>query len=170
MKLHLYDQYSNRINNLTQWDSNVILQLRNYKYGAAPVVHFSNENSESSYTVYSTLNDGTVSVVVPNILLTTANTIINVFFFQYDSVTDEGRVLYHFTLPVTPKPKPNDYEYVDNTDIIEISTLGLRLEALITEAESTISERISALEGAYNATVEGINPTLQTIIATSTSP
>ena len=156
MKLHFYDQYGNIVTNLTQWDSNVILKLRNYKYDAAPVVHFANTGGESSYTVRSTLDDKTVSVVVPNILLKTGNTIIDVFVFQYDNVSDEGRALYHFTLPVTPKPKPDDYEYVDNTDIIEISTLGLRLEALIAEAEETVDVKINALESAYNATVEGI--------------
>ena len=139
MKFYLYDQYGNKVTNLTQWDSNVILQLYDYNYDTAPVVHFSNEHSKSSYTVCSTLNDKTVSVVVPNILLTTADTIIDVFFFQYDSVSNEGRALYHFTLPVTPKPKPDDYEYVDNVEIIELSTLGLRLEALIAEAEETLS-------------------------------
>ena len=45
---------------------------------------------------------------------------------------------------------------IDNTDIIEISTLGLRLEALIAEARETVDVKINALEGAYNATVQGI--------------
>ena len=153
MKFYLYDQYGNKITNLTQWDSNVILKLHNYNYPAAPVVHFANDDSEESYTVHATLEDSVASVVVPNILLTTPGKAINVFFFQYYSVSDEGRVLCHFSLPVAPKPRPNDYEYVDNTEVIELSSLGTKLEALIAEATATINVKIAELEEAYDTSL-----------------
>ena len=64
-----YDQYGFPVTHLTQWDSNVILKIHNYKCDVAPIVHFSTEQSESSKTVRSTLGDSVVSVVVPNSLL-----------------------------------------------------------------------------------------------------
>lgn len=156
MKFYLYDQYGNKVTNLTQWDSNVILKLHNYKYSAASVVHFANEDSEESYTVHATLEDNVASVVVPNILLTTSGKAIDVFFFQYDSASDEGRVLCHFSLPVARKPKPNDYEYVDNTEVIELSSLAAKLEALVAEATNTIDVKITELGEASDTSLSDL--------------
>lgn len=154
--IRCFDQYGNLVTNLTQWDSNVILTFKNYKYNTAPVVHFAFPGDESSKTVHGTLENNVASVVVPNIFLTTAGKELNVFVFQYDNVTDDGHAIYHIQLPVVAKPKPDDYEYVDNTDIIEISTLGIRLAALVAEAEATINTKIGELETAYNQQVQGI--------------
>lgn len=150
-----YDQYGLPISHLTQWDSNVILKLHNYKLGAAPVVHFSNENDESSKTVFSTIDNEVVSVVVPNILLTNAG-MLDVCVFQYDSETDDGHVVRRYRLPIAAKPKPDDYEYVDNTEVIELSTLSIRLEALIAEATATIDVKIGELKNSYDTQVEEI--------------
>ena len=150
-----YDKYDSPITHLTQWDSNVILRMHNYKYEVAPIVHFSTENSETSKTVRSELEDGVVTVVVPNVLLLEPAT-LDVCVFQYDSVTEDGHVVRRYKLPVVAKPKPDDYEYVDNTEVIELSSLGIRLEALIAEAEGAVDVKIGELEAAYNQTVQDI--------------
>ena len=145
MKLHFYDQYGNRLENLTQWDSNVIIKIHDYPHATAPIFHFTNKSTDESLTVRSTITSNTVSVVVPNILLTRSRP-IDVFVFQYDTASDEGRTIHYERLPVHQKQKPNDYEYVDNTDVIELSALGTRLETLIAETEHDIAERMDALD------------------------
>ena len=150
-----YDQYGFPITHLTQWDSNVMLRIYNYKYGVAPIVHFFTDKSESSKTVRATLEDGVVSVVVPNCLLTETG-ILDVCVFQYDSATDDGHVVRRYKLPIAAKPKPDDYEYVDNTEVIELSSLGIRLEALIAEAEGAVDVKIGELEAAYDQKVQDI--------------
>ena len=150
-----YDQYGLPIVHLTQWDSNVVLKLYNYKLGTAPIVHFSKENDESSKAVFSTIEDEIVSVVVPNILLTEPG-MLDVCVFQYDTKTDDGHVVRRYKIPIAVKPKPDDYEYIDNTDVIELSTLSARLEALIQEATDTINIKISELETDYNTQVQDI--------------
>ena len=99
VNIQFNDQYGNTIKRLTQWDSNVILTIPNFKYGSAPVFHFNNGTGSTSITVTSVLNEGTVSVVVPNILFTRAKP-IEVFVFLYDSKSDEGRTIYQTTIPV----------------------------------------------------------------------
>lgn len=155
MKLHFYDQYGNRLENLTQWDSNAIIQITSYPHTVAPVFHFTNHSEDESLTVRSTISQGTVSVVVPNVLLTRSRP-IDVFVFQYDSASDEGRTIYHERIPVISKRKPNDYEYIDNTKIIEVSTLQMQLEALIAAAEETVNIRIDDLTNSYDAALQGI--------------
>lgn len=151
----LYDQYGVALHNLTQWDSNAIITIPNFAYTSAPMFHFANTAHENSLTVQSTLDKSTVSVVVPNILLTKARP-IDIYVFLYDVATEEGRAIDHVTLPVIPKPKPNDYEYVDNTEVVELNSLRLQLEALIAETDRTVTSRVKELSDAYDATVQGI--------------
>ena len=159
VNIQFNDQYGNTIKRLTQWDSNVILTIPNFKYGSAPVFHFNNGTGSTSITVTSELNEGTVSVVVPNILFTRAKP-IEVFVFLYDSKSDEGRTIYQTTIPVAVKPKPDDYEYIDNTEIIEITSLGIRLQALIDEAERSVNVHIKELEDSYNNTIQTIRQSI----------
>lgn len=145
MNLRLYDQYGNRLTNLTQWDSNVIIQIQDYPHTEPPIFHFTNKTENESLTTRSTISEGVVSVVVPNILLTRSRP-IEVFVFQYDTPSNEGRTIYYERLPVRQKQKPNDYEYVDNTDVIELSALGERLQTLIAQVENDVATRISDLD------------------------
>lgn len=145
MNLHLYDQYGNGLINLTQWDSNVIIKIYDYPHTEPPIFHFTNKTENESLTTRSTISEGVVSVVVPNILLTRSRP-IEVFVFQYDTPSNEGRTIYYERLPVRQKQKPNDYEYVDNTDIIELSALGERLRYLIAQVENDVATRISDLD------------------------
>lgn len=155
LKIDFYDQYGNTVNELTQWDNNVILTLPNFKYSHAPVFHFSDGTGANSITVSSVLTDGVVTVVVPNIFLTRTRP-IDVFVFLYDPNTDEGKTIYKKTISINKKLKPNDYEYIDNTEIIEITTLGIRLQALIDEAEESVHVHIDELKSNYDNAILGI--------------
>lgn len=143
-----YDKYGIELDHLTQWDINVSLKIHDFPYEIAPVCHFASRFDKTAKTVTSTLSDKTVSVQVPNILLT-ENKPIKVFVFLYDSEEDTGRTIYTIDLPVSAKPKPDDYEYSDNIEIIEITALKVRLEALIAQAEETVNTRIDELENTY---------------------
>ena len=159
-----YDQYGFPVVHLTQWDSNTILKMYNYKCDVAPIVHFSIDGDKSSKTVRSTIENGVVSVVVPNSLLTEPGT-LNVCVFQYDEATDDGHVVRRYKLPIEAKPKPDDYEYIDNTDVIELSTLSIRLEALIAEAEGAVDIKIGELKDAYDSTVQSIKDDIKEDVA-----
>lgn len=150
-----YDRYGLPVTHMTQWDSNATLMIHNYKCDVAPIIHFSTDKSATSKTVRSTIDSGVVSMVVPNALLLEPG-VLDICVFQYDVASDDGHVVRRYKLPILAKPKPDDYEYVENTEIIELSTLGTRLEALVAEAEGAVDVKIGELEAAYNQTVQDI--------------
>ena len=152
----LYDKYGNVIDHLTQWDINLTLQIPDFKYELAPICHFAARHDKESKTVTSTLSDGTVYIDIPNILLTTSGA-FDMFVFLYDMEVDTGRTLYSFHIPVSPKAKPETYEYSDNIEIIEVTVLKARLEALIAQAEQMVTQRIGDLDEAYTNQIAAIH-------------
>jgi len=150
-----YDKYGKEIDHLTQWDINVSLKIHDFEYDIAPVCHFATRFGKTSKTVTSTLSDGVVSVPVPNVLLT-ENKQITMFVFLYDLEEDTGRTVYEVELPVHSKPKPDDFEFSDNVEIIQISEFKVRLEALVAQAEEMVNVRIGGLEESYQNAINEI--------------
>jgi len=150
-----YDKYGVEIERLTQWDINVSLKIYDFPYDIAPVCHFASRFDKTAKTVTTTLDGTTVSVKVPNILLNESKP-IKIFVFLYDSEEDTGRTIYTIELPVSPKPRPDDYEYSDNVEIIEITALKARLEALVAEADKMVNVKIGELALAYDNTIAEI--------------
>lgn len=160
----LFDKYGNEIDHLTQWDMNVTLKITDFNYDIAPVCHFAKRYDKEAITVTSTLSDNTVSVVVPNILLSDENKRaepIKMYVFLYESEEKSGRTIYVIDLPVETKPKPNDYEYEDNVEVVQLSELRVKLEALIAKAEETIDTKIDELGNSYQATITEIRAAIQ---------
>ena len=155
----LFDKYGNEIDHLTQWDMNVTVKIHDYNYDIAPVCHFSKRYDKVSYTKTSELSNGVVSVVVPNILLGEENERcqpIYMYVFLFDSELNSGRTLYKIDLPVMPKPKPTDYEYEDNREIISLVELQTRLESLVARTEEMIGTKFDELENSYQAKITEI--------------
>lgn len=160
----LFDKYGNEIDHLTQWDMNVTLKITDFNYDIAPVCHFAKRYDKEAITVTSTLSDNIVSVVVPNILLSDENKRaepIKMYVFLYESEEKSGRTIYVVDLPVETKPKPNDYEYENNVEVVQLSELRVKLEALITKAEETIDTKIDELGNSYQATITEIRAAIQ---------
>ena len=160
----LFDKYGNEIDHLTQWDMNVTLKITDFNYDIAPVCHFAKRYDKGAIPVTSTLSDNTVSVVVPNILLSDENKRaepIKMYVFLYESEEKSGRTIYVIDLPVETKPKPNDYEYEDNVEVVQLSELRVKLEALIAKAEETINTKIDELSNSYQATIMEIKSSIQ---------
>lgn len=154
-----YDQYDFPITHLTQWDSNVILRMHKYKCDVAPIVHFFTERSESAKTVTATLDNGVVSVVVPNSLLTESG-ILDICVFQYDSATNDGHVIRRYKLPIAKKPKPDDYEYIDNADVIELKSLSVQLNNFIAEIEANYESIVQGIKDEIKENVEILNQSI----------
>lgn len=159
----LFDRNGLEIDHLTQWDYNVKLQIHNFEFDVAPICHFAKRFDKKCLAVTSTLSDGVVTVDIPNILLTDENVggKFTMFVFLTDLEGNTGRTIYQVDLPVAPKPKPDDYEYSDNVEVIELSVLRAKLESLIARTEETLDERIDELENSYQATIIEIKESIQ---------
>ena len=161
--IKLFDKNGLEIDHLTQWDYNVKLELHDFEFDVAPICHFAKRFDKKCLAVTSTLSDGVVTVDIPNILLTDENVggKFTMFVFLTDLEGNTGRTIYQVDLPVAPKPKPDDYEYSDNVEVIELSALRAKLESLIAQTEETLDERIDELENSYQATIIEIKESIQ---------
>lgn len=161
--IKLFDKNGLEIDHLTQWDYNVKLELHDFEFDVAPICHFAKRFDKKCLAVTSTLSDGVVTVDIPNILLTDENVggKFTMFVFLTDLEGNTGRTIYQVDLPVAPKPKPDDYEYSDNVEVIELSVLRAKLESLIVQTEETLDERIDELENSYQATIIEIKESIQ---------
>ena len=124
------DQYGKALTSLTQWDVNQTLYIENWEHDA-PTFHFCNTQSKKSLPVTGELYNNTVTVKIPNILLTQAYPII-AYVYVYDN--DNGRTMYVVRIPVRQKPQPEEYEYEENIDGINLSQLDARISTLIETA------------------------------------
>ena len=147
----LFDRNGLEIDHLTRWDYNVKLQIYDFPFDVAPICHFAKRLDKKCLVVTSTISNGIVTVDIPNILLTDENKTgqFTMFVFLTDIDGNTGRTIYQVDLPVAPKPKPDDYEYSDNVEVIELNVLRAKLESLIAQTEETLDERIDTLENAY---------------------
>ena len=161
--IKLFDKNGLEIDHLTQWDYNVKLELHDFEFDVAPICHFAKRFDKKCLAVTSTLSNGIVTVDIPNILLADkhADGRFTMFVFLTDLEGNTGRTIYQVELPVAPKPKPDDYEYSDNVEIIELSVLRAKLESLIAQTEETLDERIDELENSYQATIIEIKESIQ---------
>lgn len=161
--IKLFDKNGLEIDHLTQWDYNVKLEIHDFEFDVAPICHFAKRFDKKCLAVTSTLSNGIVTVDIPNILLTEKNPDgrFTMFVFLTDLEGNTGRTIYQVDLPVAPKPKPDDYEYSDNVEIIELSVLRVKLESLIAQTEETLDKRIDELENSYQATIIEIKESIQ---------
>ena len=107
--------------------------------------HFAHEDSENTLPIQSVLEDGKISVEVPNILLQEAKKILVYIFVKSG---ESGRTVEIMRIPVRDKAKPLDYEYSDNLEIVNLYELQEELKAAAAEAQSASD---SATEAANNA-------------------
>lgn len=128
------DSYGRAITSLTQWDVNQTLFIENWEYDV-PTFHFCNTQSKKSLPVTGELIDGSVTVKIPNILLTQAFPII-AYVYLYNGDNDSGKTVYIIRIPVRPKPMPEEYEYEDNVSTLNLAQLDARISSLINTVNS----------------------------------
>lgn len=143
MNIRCYDQYGNVITRLTQWDINRELRITGYDYTTTPIFHFAHNNDEEALTQIGVVDGEYVKVSVPNILLQTAER-IRVYIYIHEN--DIGTTVYKLDIPVDPKPKPNDYVYSDNTEVVLLSELKAELEEAIKSSQEKIDAKIIEID------------------------
>ena len=113
---------------LYQWDINRDLTISGLNLGVAPEIHFSNANMERALVRQSTIENGIVTVRIPNSLLQAPLT-IKVYVGIYEGNT--FKVIESIEIPVIAKARPLDYMIEDSDE--EIYSFN-RLEYLLNNA------------------------------------
>ena len=162
-----WDSYDRVIENLTQWDINQTLYLKNiyddFGLTEAPMFHFCNKNSKEALVVQSTIEDNNViAVKVPNILLQESFPLVAYMYVysipseqEIDDLTDvvssaSAKTLVAIKLAVKPRVKPSQYKYVENIDSLTVAQIEKeikdRLDKLEFELRNNIDSKMSELE------------------------
>lgn len=160
MNIRCYDQYGNVITRLTQWDINRELRITGYDYTTTPIFHFAHNNDEEALTQIGVVDGEYVKVSVPNILLQTAER-IRVYIYIHEN--DIGTTVYKLDIPVDPKPKPNDYVYSDNTEVILLSELKAELEEAIKSSQEKIDAKILEIDTNVDNKINEMNELSNTL-------
>ena len=137
-EIYCYDKNGNSITNLTQWDINQTISIQNIDFIYPPQFHFCNKDSSEALTVESEIVDDLIIAKVPNILLQKPTPIF-VYIYAYD--TDySAKTEYVITIPVRERPKPSDYQYIENVEITSVTVIEQRVQEYITNFD--ISNKI----------------------------
>lgn len=136
----IMDTKGNKIRYLTQWDANqkIIVELPQ-NISIAPEVHFCNKHSRKALIVQSTLSGNKITVDVPNILLEEPY-VIYVYIYLIDD--NSGKTVKSTVIPVRKRAKPDDYEYVENVEVIYLTDLINKVNLLNDNLESAEAIRV----------------------------
>lgn len=108
-----YDSDGNLLDGLYQWDTNQTITVKGVDTSSVPDFHFCNRFSDVALVVTPTLSGGSLTAEIPNILLQQGEPIT---VFIYQGIGADGyRTIHEVRIVVTPRPKPADYEYKENT-------------------------------------------------------
>lgn len=141
------------ITNFTQWDTDQTIKIKNVELESAPLVHFCNKNSKEALVVKSTLVAQTLTVTVPNIILQEGIPLF-VYLYYYSASTahpsekTSGRTVAMAKIPVRPRPRPSDYEYVGNIDVVSLAQIEERIEQAIQDMEEAKQDANTKVEAA----------------------
>lgn len=111
--LHVnFNAYNSYVtDSLYQWDINQKLNITGLELSTPPEIHFANANMERAIVRESVINNGTISVDIPNSILQ-APLPIMAYIGVYEGET--FKVIESIKIPVIPKPQPTDYKFVDD--------------------------------------------------------
>ncbi len=112
MNITCYDSNGNILDHLTQWDVGQEIRIEGADLSSVPTFHFFNRKSDRALVVSSVVSEKTITAKIPNVLLQNALPIVACVY--YGSGNSQGKTNYTVKIPVVPRPKPNDYEYIEN--------------------------------------------------------
>lgn len=151
VSLDCYDLKGKLIENLTQWDQNQYIVIKDLPaLSTAPLVHFQNMESTEALVVKTTLEDNEVTVQVPNKLLQESLR-IDAYVYYYEELTS-ARSIAIVRIPVRKRAKPSDYLYVENIDITSVAQIEQKVNDKLAEADVVISNAEEATGKANEAT------------------
>lgn len=142
IEVTILDSDGDAINHLTQWDCNQTIVISDSDLTVAPDFHFCNCESTEALVVPSTIENGVITVSIPNILLEEPFPIIAYMYL-------EGRSIARIRIPLKARVKPSDYEYVENIDTVSATVLKAQLESALDDVLTSYDEITTTLSEEY---------------------
>lgn len=111
MIIAVFDECSRRVDidgKLTQWDYGQVLQICGMEVEEEQIqVHFTDKCTNGALVVLGKVEDGDITVDIPNELLKRSGTIQA---YVYKTIPGEGKTIFEIRLSVKARKKPEDYE------------------------------------------------------------
>lgn len=132
---------------LYQWDTGQPLEIHGVSgIKGEPKIHFATKMSDTAYVVQSELTNGVIRCIIPDMVLTHGFQVIA--FIYYEQGLDK-KTIRTVTIPVTKRPKPNDWTETKPSEILSVTTF---LEQVLSEVYN-LNDRVNYLDfGARNKT------------------
>ena len=150
---------------LYQWDKNQDLVISGINISTAPEIHFSNIEMERALVRQSILEDGVITVRIPNSLLQTSYT-IKVYIGVYEGET--FKIIETIEIPIIAKTKPADYTLdVDDEEVYSFKKLENLVDQAIedmTDANAETLENAIEISGNAVARLEEIKSEINTTL------
>ena len=141
MSITCYDSNNQELKTLYQWDNNQKITIKGFESTTKPAFHFCNRSSQVALVVgglpesaYTKSNGKyiTGTVTIPNELLQKSEPIT---IYLYHAIgTDGTRTLSAISIPVMPRPKPDDYTFVETVNYLSLAVLDSRLSTLLSQS------------------------------------
>ena len=138
---------------LYQWDTNQVFQITGSNLTTAPEVHYGNKAHELAVIVQSKIVNGVIESNIPNTLLAEPYPIYAFLVVIEDGKSNTRQV---FEIPVNARPKPADYEFIDDKDVINYEYLSDR----IVRFEDAVKARVDGLENNINTFESNVTSTV----------
>ena len=152
----LLDENGNIVHSLTQWDTNQkLIVTTDGAVTIAPKIHFCNTKSEKALVVQSIISDNKIIADIPNILLEEPYRIAAYIYTKTDISNNSWKTIEVINIPVRKRPKPNDYVYVENVKVVQLSELIKEVQDAIAEFENSIDETLTVKGKAADAKATG---------------
>lgn len=153
------NRYGETIRSLNQWDLGQTLYIEDTNYPVAPMFQYSNQSTPEALTVQAEYVEGVLQCVVPNQLMVDPYPITCYIYIPEGG--KNGTVVGMFKIPVRPRPKPSEFQYEDNVEIINIEILRDAVEAAAAAAQaSAMASASSAASAARDAAIATAGATL----------
>lgn len=145
-EITVYDTSGNSITDLVQWDTDVVVCIKEEEITKPCKVHFFNSESDAAYAVQGVYENGKLKAKIPNVLLWQPYTIIGYVHVEENS---EGKSIYRFRINMRKKPQPTNYVYSGTKDYIEITAV---LEECKAESNKSRNSAINSQSWAVGGT------------------
>lgn len=165
--LHVtFNTYNNYVtDSLYQWDLNRRLIITGLDLETAPEIHFANSNMGGAIVKQSTIEDGVITVRIPNSLLQSSG-IIKIYIGIYEGKS--FNVIETIEIPVIARKRPNDYRIEDSDEeLYSFRALENKINNIVAKGASA---RIADVSLLANAWIGNQSPYSQIVTIESVTP
>ena len=113
------------VDKLHQWDVGQVLQISGLDLPVAPMVHFATKVEDIAYVVESEMNDGKITVTIPDKVLSQGYPIIAYVYYE---VGLDKKTIKSVTIPVAKRPRPANWVETTPKEVLEVKNYLEKLE------------------------------------------